>query len=130
MDKIWEELYIAAKNVQNKRGISNNMIAGGVAAAVESESGKIYVGVCVDTSCTLGICAERNAIFNMITNGENKIKRVIAVRSNGDAIIPCGACREFMAQLMPESYKEIEVMMDYNKYKVMLLGDLTPHWWI
>lgn len=70
MDKIWEELYIVAKNVQNKREISNNMIAGGVAAAVESESGKIYVGVCVDTSCTLGICAERNAIFNMITNGE------------------------------------------------------------
>ncbi|PNY20010.1 cytidine deaminase family protein [Streptococcus parauberis] len=130
MDKIWEELYIAAKKVQNKREISNNMIAGGVAAAVESESGKIYVGVCVDTSCTLGICAERNAIFNMITNGENKIKRVIAVRSNGDAIIPCGACREFMAQLMPESYKEIEVMMDYNKNIVMTLGDLTPHWWI
>ena len=82
MDKTWEELFNAATKVQNKREISNNMIAGGVAAAVESESGKIYVGVCVDTSCSLGICAERNAIFSMITNGENKIKRVIAVRSN------------------------------------------------
>lgn len=130
MDKVWKELYNAAKNVQNKREISNNMIAGGVAAAVESESGKIYVGVCVDSSCTLGICAERNAIFNMITNGENKIKRVIAIRSNGDSIIPCGACREFMAQLMPESYKKIEVMMDYYENKIMTLGDLTPHWWI
>ena len=39
--------------------------------AVESESGKIYVGICVDTSCMLGIYAERNALFNMITNGEN-----------------------------------------------------------
>lgn len=130
MDKVWKELYNAAKNVQNKREISNNMIAGGVAAAVESESGKIYVGVCVDSSCTLGICAERNAIFNMITNGENKIKRVIAIRSNGDSIIPCGACREFMAQLMPESYKKIEVMMDYYENKIMTLGDLTPNWWI
>ncbi len=35
--------------------------------------------VCVDGACTLGICAERNAIFNMITNGESKVKRVIAV---------------------------------------------------
>jgi cytidine deaminase len=29
----------------------------------------------------LGICAERNAIFNMITNGEDEIKRVIAISS-------------------------------------------------
>lgn len=48
--------------------------------------------------------------------------------SNGDVIIPCVACREFMAQLMPESYKEIEVMMYYNENKVMKPGDLTPCW--
>ena len=51
------------------------MEAGGVAAAVLSESGKVYTGVCVDTACTLGVCAERNALFNMITNGESKILR-------------------------------------------------------
>ena len=78
--------------------------AGGVAAAVESVSGKIYVGVCIDTACTLGVCAERNAMFNMITNGENAIRRVIAVDCNGKAIPPCGACREFMTQLMPDDY--------------------------
>jgi cytidine deaminase len=42
------------------------------AAAVLSSSGKIYTGVCIDTCCTLGICAERNAIFNMLTNGEQE----------------------------------------------------------
>lgn len=68
----WKELYDAAKAVQNDRDISKLISAGGVAAAVESASGKIYTGVCVDTACTLGICAERNAIFNMITNGEDK----------------------------------------------------------
>ena len=41
----------------------------------ESESGRIYVGVCVDTACTLGICAERNAIFHMLTNGEHEITK-------------------------------------------------------
>ena len=70
MDNTWNKLYDAAKQVLNPREISKMIEAGGVAAAIESTSGKIYVGVCVDTACTLGICAERNAIFHMITNGE------------------------------------------------------------
>ncbi len=78
---------------------------------------QIYVGVCIDTACTLGVCAERNAIFNMITNVEDAIRRVIAVNWKGEAIPPCGACREFMAQLMPEDYRSIEIMMDYEKEK-------------
>ena len=58
-DKIWEKMYEAATAVQNGRKISDYIDAGGVAAAILSESGKIYTGVCVDTACTLGICAER-----------------------------------------------------------------------
>ena len=99
-------------------------------AAVESASGKIYVGVCVDTACTLGICAERNAIFNMITNGESAIRRVIAVNGEGKAIPPCGACREMMTQLMPDNYRDVQVMLDYETCRVVSLGELTPDWWI
>ena len=68
MEQIWNELYNAAKKVLNPRKVSSIIEAGGVSAAIETESGKIYVGVCVDSACSLGICAERNAIFNMITN--------------------------------------------------------------
>ena len=57
MDSIWNDMYSAAKAVQNERAISDYVEAGGVAAAVLSASGKIYTGVCVDTACTLGICA-------------------------------------------------------------------------
>ena len=39
----------------------------------------IYVGVCIDTVCSLGMCAERNALANMITNGENSICKVLAI---------------------------------------------------
>ena len=53
------------------RAVSKFVEAGGVAAAIESGSGKIYTGVCVDTACTLGICAERNAIFHMLADGED-----------------------------------------------------------
>ena len=130
MDECWSRLYDAARAVLNPRKISEWMEAGGVAAAVEAESGRIYTGVCVDGACTLGVCAERNAIFNMLTNGENGIRRVIAMNRSGKAIPPCGACREFMTQLMPESYREIEVMMDYEKGEVVTLGELTPGWWI
>lgn len=130
MDNTWNKLYDAAKQVLNPREISKMIEAGGVAAAIESTSGKIYVGVCVDTACTLGICAERNAIFHMITNGENAIRRVIAINRTGKAITPCGACREFMTQLMPDSYRTVEIMMDYETNKVVTLGELTPEWWI
>lgn len=130
MEKVWEDLYESAKNVQNPREVSERIYAGGVAAAIEASSGKIYTGVCVDTSCTLEICAERNAIFNMITNGDNEVKRVLAIMSDGKTGAPCGACRELMTQLMPKSYQHVEIMLDYKKEKVVTLGELTPEWWI
>ena len=123
-------MYEAAKAVQNGREISERIYAGGVAAAVESASGRIYVGVCVDTSCTLGICVERNAIFNMITNGEQDIKRVLAIMPDGKTGAPCGACREFMTQMMPGRYHNIEIMLDYENERIVTLGELTPEWWI
>lgn len=129
MDYIWEKMYEAAKAVQNDRDISQYISAGGVAAAILSSSGKIYTGVCIDTCSTLGICAERNAIFNMITNGENEITKVIAIE-DGKCVPPCGACREFMVQLMPTKYKDIEIMLDYKSKKIVKLGDITPEWWI
>lgn len=125
-----KKMYEAAKAVQNGREISERIYAGGVAAAVESASGRIYVGVCVDTSCTLGICAERNAIFNMITNGEQDIKRVLAIMPDGKTGAPCGACREFMTQMMPGKYHNIEIMLDYENERIVTLGELTPEWWI
>ena len=105
MQEIWNRLYNEAKRALNPRKVSDMVEAGGVAAAIEAGSGKIYVGVCVDTSCTLGICAERNAIFNMITNGESVIKRVVTICGDGKAGPPCGACRELMTQIMPHDYK-------------------------
>lgn len=130
MENIWKEMFEAAKSVQNDRKISSYIDAGGVAAAVLSSSGKIYTGVCIDTCSTLGICAERNALFNMITNGEDKIVKVLAIMPDGKTGAPCGACRELMVQLMPESYKNIEIMLDYEKGRVITLGELTPEWWI
>ena len=130
MDAIWKEMYEAARSVRNGRAISDYVEAGGVAAAILSESGRIYTGVCVDTACTLGICAERNAIFHMLTQGEHRISRVLAVMSSGTTGAPCGACRELMTQLMPGEYTNIQIMLDYENEKTITLGELTPRWWI
>lgn len=127
---IWEKLYLSAKSVQNERRISDYVTAGEVSAAILSESGRIYTGVCIDTCSTLGICAERNAIFNMITNGEYKIDKVLAVMPDGKTGTPCGACWELMVQLMPDSYKDIEIMLDYETRGTVKLGNITPEWWI
>ncbi len=130
MEQIWKEMFQAARAVQNGRRLSDYVDAGGVAAAVLSSSGKIYTGVCVDTCSTLGICAERNAIFNMITNGEQEIRKVLAIMPDGKIGAPCGACRELMVQLMPDCYQEIEVLVDWEAEEIVALGELTPKWWI
>ena len=126
----WDRLYAAAAAVRKERRISDYVTCGEVSAAILSGSGNIYTGVCIDTCSTLGICAERNAIFNMITNGEQEIRKVIAILPDGSSGAPCGACRELMVQLMPESYRGVQIMTDYRRERVVTLGELTPEWWI
>lgn len=130
MDQVWTEMYEAAKAVLNPRRISEYVTCGEVAAAVRSKSGKIYTGVCVDTCSTLGICAERNAILNMITNGEQEIDKVLCILPDGSSGAPCGACRELMVQLMAGHYQDVEILLDYATGRTVKLGEITPLWWI
>ena len=131
MDKIWDELYKRAKEALNPIKLNDYVSCGEVSAAILSKKGNIYVGVCIDTCSSLGICAERNAIFNMVTNKEYEIDKVLCVMPDGSiGGAPCGACRELMVQLMPKTYKDIEFMMDYKTGRTIKLGDVTPEWWI
>ena len=125
---MWNELYNAAVKVQNSRTISPFIDAGGVAAAILTKQGNVYVGVCIDTASTLGMCAERNAIANMITNGESQIDKVVAVIEDGSVGAPCGACREYMMQLDKDS-GDIEILVDFEKRRIVRLKELIPDWW-
>lgn len=127
-DNIWDKLYNEACRVQNDRVISPFIEAGGVAAALITKAGNIYVGVCIDTASTLGMCAERNAIANMITNGESQIDKIVAVMPDGKVGTPCGACREYMMQLDKDS-GEIEILLDLESKKTIRLKELIPNWW-
>lgn len=125
---IWDVLYERAAEVQNGRVISPFVDAGGVGAAILTKRGNIYVGVCIDTACSLGMCAERAAIANMITNGESEIDKVVAVMTDGSVGSPCGACRELMMQLSKDS-PNIEILTDRDTYSTVRLGELMPDWW-
>ncbi len=124
----WKELYQAAKDVQKSRVISPFIEAGGVSASLLTDGGNIYVGVCIDSACSLGMCAERNAIANMITNGESKIKKLVAIMPNGKPGLPCGACRELMMQL-DENSKNIEILINSENEQTVKLEELIPEWW-
>lgn len=125
---IWDTLYNEARKVQNNRTVSPFIDAGGVAAALLSAGGNIYVGVCIDTASTLGMCAERSAISAMLTHGESKIEKVVAVMPDGNVGSPCGACREFMMQLDKDS-GNIEILLDKDTKNTVFLRDLLPDWW-
>ena len=122
-DEQIQKLYLAAKAVAVPKVISEQMCSGGVGAAVCTKQGRIFTGVCVDTDCSLGMCAERNALSTMITAGEFDINMVIAVNKNGKVLPPCGACREFMGQFSHAD--DIQVVVD-NDGTVVHLRDLMP----
>lgn len=125
---VWEELYEKAKNVRNPRDVSGMISAGQVGAAILTKNHDIYIGVCIDTASTLGMCGERNAIANMITNEENEIIKLVCVDSKGNVGLPCGACREYMMQLSKNS-KDIEILKNVDTKEIVKLGELIPDWW-
>lgn len=126
--KSWKELYAAAKAVQLPRTVSPFIEAGGVGAAVLTAAGNVYVGVCIDTCSGLGMCAERSAMAAMLTHGESRIERVVAVMPDGRVGPPCGACREFMMQLDAKA-GEIEILLDPETERAVRLKELVPDWW-
>ncbi len=127
-DGAWDRLYIAARSVQYERRLSPLMEAGAVSAALLTEKGNLYAGVCIDTACSQGMCAERNAIASMITNGESRIVKIAAVMPDGKAGMPCGACRELMMQL-DQGAGETEILCDYETKRTVRLKSLLPCWW-
>ena len=126
---VFLKLYEAAKSKCNPRQISPLIEAGAVSAAILTDSGNIYTGVCIDTACSLGMCAERNAIANMITNGESRIAQLVCYMGEEEKCgLPCGACREYLMQLDSKS-GEIEILEELKTMKTVMLKELIPQWW-
>ena len=126
MQMSFDELYKRAKAVLNPRRLSENADAGGVGAALLTKAGNVYTGVCIDTACSMGFCAEHAAAAAMVTAGENRVVKMVAVNWDGKILPPCGRCREFIDQLHPDNFNA-EVLVGLGK--VVALSDLLPYGW-
>ena len=128
-NEIWEEMKKKALAAAKEVTISPYLEAGAVAATLLSEKGNFYVGICIDSLCNLGVCAERNAIFQMITNHEYAFTKLLVLNEKGEYLSPCGACLELIHQLMPVNYGEIEILTCDNPYEIHYLKEFLPYPW-
>ena len=121
----FDELYKIAAETVNERKLSDYTSAGSVAAAILTDKGNVYKGVCIDAPCSMGFCAEHAAIAAMITAGESRIIKMVAVSAWDDIIPPFSRCREVIYQINNENIN-CEVML---KDKIVTLDYLLPNRW-
>jgi cytidine deaminase len=122
----FDELYERAKAALNPRKLSEFAESGGVGAALLTAEGNVYTGVCIDTACSMGFCAEHAAAAAMITAGESRVIMMIAVGTDGRVMPPCGRCREFISQLNDEN---VNTRVMVAKDVVVALRELLPYDW-
>lgn len=95
-----------------------------VGAALLTGNGTVYTGCNVENSSYgATICAERNAIFQAVANGERDFVKIAICCSENKFPIPCGMC----LQVMQEFNEEIEIILsDQNSIKKYKLKDFLP----
>lgn len=125
------DLIAAAERVLKPYTTKQGRLFGDVGAAILSEGGRLYTGTYVDTS-GWGLCAERSAMATMMTAGEYKIRKIVAVwryQQTGKLHVlpPCGICRDFMRNV-DEDNMEADVIL--GREKTVKLKELIPiHEW-
>jgi cytidine deaminase len=93
-----EELYAAARAAAMRAHAPYSGLH--VGAALEAASGAVYPGVNVENaSHRLTTCAEQAALARAVTDGERDFTRIAVARADGAPIVPCGACRQTLAEL-------------------------------
>ena len=98
-----------------------------VGTALLTANGKIYTGCNVENaSYPVGICAERVAMSKAVADGETEFTVIAIVGSGENYCMPCGMCRQFMAEFCKEDF-EIIVAKSVDDYKIMKMGEILPY---
>ena len=74
-----QDLIESAYSVTGEYQPSKECSSGSVGAALLTKAGNVYTGVCIDTACSLGFCAEHAAIAEMLKHHESEIVMLVAV---------------------------------------------------
>lgn len=124
----YQKLYDLAYEKSKEYKITKHVEVGSVGCALINENGHIYSGKNLDLYCSLGMCAERNAISTALSEEVVPINYLICVHKSGQIITPCGACVEFMKQL-DYLTKDIKIIISLAPLKTLSLTDMVKHWW-
>jgi cytidine deaminase len=117
------ELVNIAANLAVEFRPSEDCIAGSVAAALVTTAGHVYSGISIDTACSLGFCAEHSAVAEMLKSRESEIETIVAVKSVGRILSPCGRCRELLWQVNANNAKTRVIL---GSRTVTTLAELLP----
>ena len=103
-----------------------------VGAALLTKDGKVYTGANIENaSYTPTICAERNAIFTAVHEGEREFSAIAIVGGHKGEITgvtaPCGVCRQVMSEFCSPDFKVILVTSSDGDYEETTLGELLPY---
>jgi cytidine deaminase len=75
-----------------------------VGCAVLDRLGKIHTGCNVENaSYSLALCAERVAIFKMVSRGQREFEKLVLVTSSESPTFPCGACLQVLQEFGPRA---------------------------
>lgn len=96
-----------------------------VGSALETDDGEIIVGSNVESaSYGLTVCAERVAVWNAISQGKRKIKKIAVVADTEDLTPPCGVCRQIIWEFggdIPVIFANLN-----GKVETVQMRDLLP----
>jgi cytidine deaminase len=97
-----------------------------VGAAVLTDTGKIFAGANIENaSYGLTICAERVALFKVVSEGEKKFKALAIYTNTKDFTYPCGACLQVIAEFSPNLY--IILINSKGEIRQHTLSSLIPY---
>ena len=95
-----------------------------VGAAVLGASGEIYGGCNVENAAySVTNCAERTAIYNAVSAGEEDILALAVMTESSPPATPCGACRQVVAEFR---IPRILIANLADEVKEMTLSELLP----
>ena len=98
-----------------------------VGAALLGESGRVYVGCNVENvSYGLSSCAERNAVFRAVGDGERRFTAVAVVTAAGTPTPPCGACRQVLSEFAAGGDLDVVMVTTDGTRKTRRLAALLP----
>ena len=126
---MYEDLIEEAAGLLKPEHVGGRLF-GDVASVLVTGSGRHHGGVCIDTGSGTGFCAEASAIATMVTAGERRIVRIVAVwrdPATGRLAVlpPCGRCRLFISQMHAENLETVVVL---GLDDASTIRELVPRW--